>query len=151
MDIRVKAVSAFGVNGDVIPVGGEVDVSKNVARDLLQRGKAVLAFAEDQADLAPALDELTDDALQDMAADYGIEGLPKKFSRAKWLEAIAAYEAAAAGDEDDGEGEGDSEEDDGEGEGDSDEDDGEGEGDSEEDDGEGEGDSDEDDGEGEGK
>ncbi len=119
MDIRVKAVSAFGVNGEVVKAGDEVDVAKNVARDLLQRGKAVLAVGEDAADLAPALDEMTDEALQDLAADYGIAGLPKKFSRAKWLEAIAVYEAAAAGDEDDGEGEGDadSDEDDGEGEG----------------------------------
>lgn len=106
MDIRVKAVSSFGLNGEVVKVGDEVDVAKNVARDLLQRGKAVLAFDEDAADLAPALEELTDEALQDMAADYGIEGLPKKFNRAKWLEAITAYEAAASGD-DDVEGEGD--------------------------------------------
>lgn len=98
MKVKVKALTSFGVDGEVIKVGAEVDVDRKVARDLLQRGRATLAVGDD-ADLAPALEELTDEALQDMAAEYGIEGLPKKFSRAKWIEAIGAHEAAAAGDE----------------------------------------------------
>lgn len=51
--VYLKVTSAFLIAGEIAKVGEIVEVSTAEARDLLQRGKAVLANAEDAPKVAP--------------------------------------------------------------------------------------------------
>lgn len=96
MDVQIKTLAPFALDGRVVRPGEVVTVARAVARDLVHRGRALPA-TEPVDDLAPALDEMTDDELRGLASDYGIEGLPKRYARDKWIDALRAYEATMTG------------------------------------------------------
>jgi hypothetical protein len=51
--VHLKVTSAFLIGGEIAKTGEIVEVTTAEARDLLQRGKAVLADAEDAPKVAP--------------------------------------------------------------------------------------------------
>jgi hypothetical protein len=53
--VFLKVTSAFWIGGEIAKAGEVVEVSTSEAKDLLQRGKAVLANAEDAPKVAPKL------------------------------------------------------------------------------------------------
>ncbi len=72
----LKLTSAIAVDGDVVAAGGLVEVDEATAKNLLHRGKAVLATAEDGVDDDDDTDlsKLKKPQLVELATGLGIEG-----------------------------------------------------------------------------
>lgn len=94
-DIYLTLTSGVALNGEVYRPGEVVPVDQKLARELIARGKALPATEDDVDSFADVLDDASNDELKDLAAEYGLS-LGKKFTRAKWLDAIKAHEAEAA-------------------------------------------------------
>lgn len=72
----LKLTSAIAVDGEVVAAGGLVEVDEPTAKNLLHRGKAVLATAEDGVDDDDDTDlsKLKKPQLVELADSLGIEG-----------------------------------------------------------------------------
>lgn len=72
----LKLTSAIAVDGEVVAAGGLVEVDEPTAKNLLHRGKAVLATAEDGVDDDDDTDlsKLKKPQLVELATGLGIEG-----------------------------------------------------------------------------
>ena len=78
----LKLTSAIAIDGEVLTKDTLVEVEEALAKNLLHRGKAVLATAEDGVDDDGHVDEndlskLKKDQLLPLAESYGIEGADK--------------------------------------------------------------------------
>lgn len=72
--VTLKLASAIAIDGDVVKRGSLVEVDEALAINLLNRGKAELATAEDGADDDDAdLSKMKKPQLLDLAVGLGIE------------------------------------------------------------------------------
>ena len=92
--IEIVVLKSFLVDGTCAQPGDRVRVTPAEARDLFARERAALWV--EPAAVIPELDDLTDEELLDLAAEYQLKP-PKKADRTALLELIRAHEAAAAG------------------------------------------------------
>ena len=95
----LKLTSAIVVDGDIIRAGNLVELSEPEAKNLLSRGKAVLATADDGFEgedetSGVNLSKLNKTQLQEIATGHGIE-FEKSTTVAKLIAAIEAKEADA--------------------------------------------------------
>lgn len=100
---HLKLTSAIAFGGTIQRAGTIVEVSESEARNLLDRGKAVLATADDRPQDDPAdeareaalamLSKMTKAELLEAAGKHGIISVGESNTKA---EIIAAFEAAAA-------------------------------------------------------
>ena len=81
--------SAVCLDGKVVPANEEVSVPEKIAKNLLRRGKAVLADSQPEAE--EDLDGMKVAELRQVADDLGIEG-HGDMKRAELIEAIKANE-----------------------------------------------------------
>lgn len=94
--IVLELTSAIVMEGEIVTAGNLIEVTEKEARNLLARGKAVVADERDVESAADAdLTEMTVADLQNLAGDIGIEG----FKSMKKDELIAAIEAASEADQ----------------------------------------------------
>lgn len=86
--VYVTLTSAIAVDGELVKAGETIGCTEKNARNLMRRGKAVLADEKpaDESDLS----ELTVAELRELAEDAGITG----YSDMRKAELIAALEAA---------------------------------------------------------
>ena len=86
--VNIELTSAIAVDGELVRAGEVIEVTEKNARNLMRRGKAVLADEQpmDESELA----ELTVAELRELADDAGITG----YSDMRKAELIAALEAA---------------------------------------------------------
>ncbi|MBP0047656.1 Rho termination factor N-terminal domain-containing protein [Marinobacterium sp. AK62] len=90
--IVLELTSAIVMEGEIVTAGNLIEVTEKEARNLLARGKAVVADEQDVESAADAdLTEMTVADLQKLAGDIGVEG----FKSMKKDELIAAIEAAS--------------------------------------------------------
>ena len=93
MDVQIKLTSGVAIGGTIHRPGETIAVDAKTGRDLIARGKGIAdAVVLGEGEQIAEVDEMTDEELQDIAAEYGLT-LPKKFDRAKWVAAIRAHEA----------------------------------------------------------
>ena len=85
--VNVELTSAVVVNGEIATAGEVIEVTEKAARNLMRRGKAVLA--DEQPVDESELSELTVAEFRDLADDAGITG----YSDMRKAELIAALEA----------------------------------------------------------
>lgn len=89
--IVLLLTSAIVIDGDVMKKGSLVEVSESEAKNLLQRGKAVIH--DEQPEYEPVdLSQLNKDQLADMADQLEIDGA-SKMTKAQLIEAITAAQA----------------------------------------------------------
>lgn len=95
----LKLTSAVAIDGAIMRAGGLVEVSEAEAKNLLHRGKAVLATIEDGVDQQEDEDQGEDlsklnkaDALA-LAKERGVE-VPDGMTKAQIIEAIQAHKGA---------------------------------------------------------
>lgn len=86
----LKLTSAIAMDGEIIKAGDLVEVTEKEAKNLLHRGKGVLAGEKELEQSAANLADLTVEALRKIADDAGVEG----YRDLKKAELIAAIEAA---------------------------------------------------------
>ncbi|WP_290872026.1 hypothetical protein [Aquabacterium sp.] len=67
----VKLTAAIGVAGELMKRGSVITIPESAAKDLLRRGKAEMATADDEAaeELADASEEQAEPATDEAAAD----------------------------------------------------------------------------------
>lgn len=71
--VTLKLASAIAIDGEVITRGSLVEVDENLAINLLNRGKAELATAEDGAEDEADLSKMNKAQLLAHAAEHGVE------------------------------------------------------------------------------
>jgi hypothetical protein len=89
----LKLTSAIAVDGEVVAAGGLVEVDEPTAKNLLHRGKAVLATAEDGVEDDgddPDLSKLNKAQLVALAAELGVITVGDSNTKAEILAAIEA-------------------------------------------------------------
>lgn len=90
----LKLTSAIVMDGEIITKDNLVEVTEREAKNLLARGKAVLADEKEAKAAAADLNDMTVDALRKIADDAGVEGY-RDMKKAELIQAIeAAIEAA---------------------------------------------------------
>lgn len=90
----LKLSSAIALDGDVVRAGSLVEVDEPTAKNLLHRGKATLATAEDGADDEDGVDlsKLNKAQLLEHAAANGVEA-DDSLTKAQIIAAIEAKQA----------------------------------------------------------
>lgn len=90
----LKLTSAIVMDGEIITKDNLVEVTEREAKNLLARGKAVLADEKEAKAAAADLNDMTVDALRKIADDAGVEGY-RDMKKAELIQAIEAATEAA--------------------------------------------------------
>jgi hypothetical protein len=90
----LKLTSAIVMDGEIITKDNLVEVTEREAKNLLARGKAVLADDKESKAATADLNDMTVDALRKIADDAGVEGY-RDMKKAELIQAIEAATEAA--------------------------------------------------------
>lgn len=90
----LKLTSAIVMDGEIVTKDNLVEVTEKEAKNLLARGKAVLADEKEAKAATADLNDMTVDALRKIADDAGVEGY-RDMKKAELIQAIEAATEAA--------------------------------------------------------